>query len=294
MPPEPMDVIHFTDPGCPWAYSAEPMFSTLRYRYGSGLRWRRVMIGLAESSEQYDARGYLPERSAKNRTRFARRFGMPFAFEARGRNMGTGLACRAVRAAELQGDAFAEATLRALRFGFFASNRLMDTDEAIRDSVRIVDGLDVDQLISDLHSDAVAEAYEADRAEARDATATGLPAIAQDKTANTDGAVRFTAPSLVFRRGDATLIAGGWQSLEAYDVCVVNLAPDLPRRETPEPAIVLPEFPHGLTTEEVAVACTDPLAEVDREGSLRALIQLAFEGRATRTPLGNDALWKPV
>ncbi|MEA2377045.1 MAG: hypothetical protein QOD13_952, partial [Thermoleophilaceae bacterium] len=29
-----IDVTHFTDPGCPWAYSAWPAHTTLRWRYG--------------------------------------------------------------------------------------------------------------------------------------------------------------------------------------------------------------------------------------------------------------------
>jgi predicted DsbA family dithiol-disulfide isomerase len=289
-----VDVIHFTDPGCPWAYSAEPDLNALRYRYGSGLRWRRVMIGLAESHEGYDARGYRPEKSASSRTSFARRFGMPFRFEARPRNMGTGLPCRAVKAAELQDDDLAEALLRALRFGYFATPLLMDTDEAIRTQAATVAGLDVERLMADMTSDAVEEAYQADRAETRNAGVTGRPMILQDKHADTDGADRYTAPSVVFERDGQRLVAGGWQSFAVYDVMVANLAPELERRETPEPGDLLPHFPHGLTTQEVAVTCTENLKEVDREGTLRKLVVLAFEGKARRLDVGDDALWLPV
>jgi predicted DsbA family dithiol-disulfide isomerase len=252
------------------------------------------MIGLAESGEQYDARGYKPEKSAMGRTRFARRFGMPFRFEARSRNMGTGLACRAVKAAELQDDDLAEALLRALRFGYFATPLEMDTEDAIRTQAGTVAGLDVDRLLTDIRSDAVEQAYQADRAETRTADVTGRPMLVQDKHADTDGAARFTAPSVVFERDGQRLVAGGWQSFDVYDVMVANLAPDAERRETPEPAELLPHFPHGLTTQEVAVACTANLAEVDREGTLRQLVLLAFDGKARRADVGDDALWMPV
>ena len=33
-------VTHFTDPGCPWAYSARPAHAVLRWRYGDALQWR--------------------------------------------------------------------------------------------------------------------------------------------------------------------------------------------------------------------------------------------------------------
>ena len=32
----PVEALHFTDPSCPWAYSAEPFMRALEYRYGDG------------------------------------------------------------------------------------------------------------------------------------------------------------------------------------------------------------------------------------------------------------------
>src|SRR6476469_1964102 len=73
-----VDVLHMTDPGCPWAWSASPALAELRWRFGDGLRWRNVMIGLTESAEQYEQRGYTPVQSALGHRRF-RVYGMPFA-----------------------------------------------------------------------------------------------------------------------------------------------------------------------------------------------------------------------
>lgn len=55
-----IEVQHFSHPGCPWAYSASPDLAVLRWRYGAQLRWRLVLIGLAERAERYEARGYHP------------------------------------------------------------------------------------------------------------------------------------------------------------------------------------------------------------------------------------------
>ena len=70
-------VTHFTDPGCPWAYSAWPAHATLQWRYGEQLRWTLVMIGLTEEAAQYAARGYTPTRSAVGYHRFRRFEGGP-------------------------------------------------------------------------------------------------------------------------------------------------------------------------------------------------------------------------
>ena len=137
----------------------------------------------------------------------------------------------------------------------------------------------------------VEAAYQQDRAEARAALE---PAILQGKTARTDGPERFTAPSLVFRRGDRVLVAGGWQPLEAYDVCVANLLGDVSRRPTPTPEELLPAYPRGLTTQEVARACTDGNDDVDRVAAENALLELAARGQAIRAALGDDALWRPA
>ena len=45
-----VEVVHYTDPSCPWAYSAEPFMRALEWRYGDGLAWRLVMIGLREDT----------------------------------------------------------------------------------------------------------------------------------------------------------------------------------------------------------------------------------------------------
>ena len=79
-----ISVTHYTDPGCPWAYSATPALTVLRWRYGDQLEWRLVTIGLAEDAGRYVERGYTPARMAAGNMRF-RRYGMPFLSEPRAR-----------------------------------------------------------------------------------------------------------------------------------------------------------------------------------------------------------------
>ena len=139
----------------------------------------------------------------------------------------------------------------------------------------------------------VVEAYERDRAEAR--TAAGSPTEFQGKSAATDGPVRYTAPSVIFERGETRLEAGGFQPVEAYDVLVANLDPTLRREpppETPEP--LLERFPLGLTTQEVAACLAAGNDPPDRPEAESALLELVADGHARRTPLGDDALWSPL
>jgi hypothetical protein len=140
----------------------------------------------------------------------------------------------------------------------------------------------------------VVATYEADRARAR--AAAGSPTEFQGRAANTDGAVRYTAPSLIFEQPDGQrLEAGGFQPIEAYDVVVANLDPTLERRPpADDPVEVLNAFPFALTTVEVAAVMTEHLGVPNLAAVEAALITATGEERATRRPVGDGSLWAPV
>jgi 2-hydroxychromene-2-carboxylate isomerase len=283
----------FTDPGCPWAYSANPALAALRWRYRDALDWRLVTIGLTETADQYVRRGYTPARSSRGYLAFARRFGMPFASEPRARMIATQRGCRAIVATRLQRPERELAVYRALQFAWFTTTLLLDEDEAIGRALSAVDDLDAAAIVAALDDPDVTAAYEADRAEAR--TAAGSPTEFQGKAAATDGPVRYTAPSLVLESGDRRLEAGGFQPVEAYDVLVANLDPTIDRRDAPDdPLEAIEAFPDGLVTAEVAAIMTRGNDAPDPEAAEQALIEHVAAGAVVRTGLGNGALWRPA
>ena len=288
-----ISVTHFTDPGCPWAYSASPALAVMYWRYGDQLEWRLATIGLTEHADQYVSRGYTPQRASTGYLTFRRRWGMPFATQPRERVVGTGRACRAIVATRLRAPDREYAAFRALQFGWFTTPLLLDDERDIAQALERVPGLDVDTIVGALDDDDVTEAYEADRAAAR--TAAGGPTEFQGKAAQTDGPVRFTAPSLIFESGDVRLEAGGFQPVEAYDVIVANLDPTLERRGAPDDVVdALAAFPDGLVTAEVAAILTRGNDAPDAEAAEAALIAAVADGRAVRTGLGDSALWQPA
>jgi hypothetical protein len=249
-----------------------------------------VVIGLAEDGSRYEQRGYTPVKSARGYRSF-RRFGMPFSTEPRRRIPGTSRACRAIVATRLQQPELEYAVFRALQLGWFTTPLVLDEDADIAKALERVPGLDVAAIVGAIDDPAVKDAYDADRAEAR--TAEGGPTEFQGKAANSDGKVRFTAPSVVFESGDGRrLEAGGFQPVEAYDVVIANLDPALPRRDAPaDPLEALAELPYGLSTQEVAAILTRGNDAPDRAAAEDALIELAGSGAVTRMQAGDDALW---
>ncbi|MEA2481331.1 MAG: hypothetical protein QOJ07_3253 [Thermoleophilaceae bacterium] len=283
----------YSDPACPWGYSANPALAVLRWRYPDALDWRFVAIGLTESHKQYADRGYTPVKMARGYRGF-RRFGMPFSTEPKERVAGTSRACRAIVAVRLAHPGREWAAYRALQFAWFTTADVLDEDAAIERALSTVAGIDARAAVAAIDSEEVLAAYEADRAEAR--SAAGSPTEFQGKSANSDGDVRYTAPSVVFEAPDGRrLEAGGWQPVEAYDVLVANLDPTIERRLPPEDlAALLAEFPDGLTTQEVAAILTAGNDAPDPAGAEDALIEVAAAGTAVRRQLGDDALWLPA
>jgi protein-disulfide isomerase-like protein with CxxC motif len=280
----------YSDPACPWAYSESPALRVIEWRYGDQLDWKLVLIGLTEEASQYAARGYTPLRGALGQLSF-RRYGMPFAPAPKSRLSATARACRAVVAARLASPGSEWAAFRALQLANFTTGLVLEDDEGLRAVLAGVPGIDADAIIDALDSDAVTVAYEADKADSR--TAAGSPTELQGKAGNTDGVVRYTAPSVIFQSNGTRLEAGGFQLVEAYDVLIANLDPGLTRQPPPDtPAPLLNHFTGGLTTQEVAALLTASNDAPDRKAAETALLELVAEGSATRAQLGDDALWR--
>jgi protein-disulfide isomerase-like protein with CxxC motif len=287
-----VSITYFSDPGCPWAYSASPALAVLRWRYGAQLHWRMVTIGLSEDPQRYLELGYTPTRMTLGNLGF-RRYGMPFGAEPRARVAATGRACRAIVATRLLDPGRENDVLRALQFGWFTTTLMLDEDADIATALERVRGLDVEAIVAAIDDERMIAEYEADKALAR--TAAGGPTDFQGKARQTDGPIRFSAPSLVFESDGRRLEAGGFQSIDAYDVLIANLDPTLAREAPPEsPLEALEIFPGGLVSQEVAAIMAQNNQLPDRAAAERALVELVGSGAARRTPLGDDALWQPV
>ena len=265
----------------------------MRWRFGDQIEWRLVLIGLSESAEAYEARGYTPDRLLRTQHLFSERFGMPYSFERKPRMAGTARACRAIVAARELDPALGEAALRSLQLMHFTTPRLLDDDDDLRAALGTVPGLDADALVGRIDDPDVVAAYQADRAFAR--SAEGSPTHAQNRFSTSDGPVRYTAPSVIFEdESGARFEVGGFQPFEAYDTALANLAVGLDRR--PAPADVhdpLLEFPDGLTTAELAsVMRPSDRVDADLDATAARLAELAESGAVSREALGNDAVWR--
>ncbi|HXF31246.1 MAG TPA: DsbA family protein [Solirubrobacterales bacterium] len=285
---------HFTDPGCPWAYSSRPAIARLRWRFGDQLDWRLVLIGLTENTARYEELGYTPARMASGWRKFQERFGMPFGRGMKPRMGATTRACRAIVAAREESPELGYAALRALQLMQFTTTDLLDDDEALRRALEDVDGLDAATVVGRIEDPEIVAAYEADKARAR--SAEGRPTHVQNRHSDAGGPVRYTAPSVVFEADERWLEVGGFQPFESYDTALANLDPSLERRPAPERAAeAVLAYPVGLTTAEVAsIMRGSDLRDADLPSAERELLGAVADGELTVTPAGSDALWRPA
>src|SRR3954451_15300364 len=154
----PLDVELFTDPACPFAFSAEPVRVRLRWHYGEGLRWMTRMIVLTREPGE-------AEKLAEGAPTLQRRFGMPIDPAPYPRPASSEPACRAVVAARLHAPGRADALLRRLRVRVMQQG-LLD-DPALIAAAAADAELDPAELAAWCETDEVAAALEADAAAAR-------------------------------------------------------------------------------------------------------------------------------
>src|SRR3954452_15701328 len=142
-------ITNFTDPACPFAYSAEPHLFKLRWTYGDQLDWVTRMVGLSERPEDYVAKGFTPEKQAESLAKLAKEHGMPIDASEQSRMMATIKACRAYVAARMHVPEHADALLRRLRIHRF-SGELIDEPRVIAAAAAEA-GIDDDALARWVH-----------------------------------------------------------------------------------------------------------------------------------------------
>ena len=272
-------ITEYTDPGCPWAYSAEPFRLRLMWLYGDAIQWRRRMVVLAEDPQYVDT-GFTPEAQSKGFYKIARDHGMPIDTSLRPRMGATAPACRAVVAARLHAPHAEVALLRAFRHRAMRGE-LLDEASSVEGAAADagLDPADVDRWGA---QDDVESAMREDMAAAREPSPAAL--ALPERLAEWSGGWRYTCPSYVIRRGsdEAELSVPGFQPFAAYAVALANLLPDADRRAAPESVLEVLEWAgEPLATREVAV-----IMDIDHTAAREALGRVADEEH-----IGADGLW---
>ena len=251
-----VEITHFTDPACPFAFSAEPIRQRLRWHYGTQLAWRTVMIQLT-AGDRHEA-----NRLAGGAPMLQRKYGMPIDPAPRARPASSEPACRAVVAARLFAPGREDVLLRRLRVLGMAGG-LLDDPQLIARAV-VEAGLDQDAVAGWLLDPRVSDALTADVVSARTPS---VAALALDhKLGGARPARRYTAPSYEFARGPASFSLPGFSPVEASEAAIANLAPAMDRSGLPARVREVLEWAdEPLATAEIALIMQTEAAAVSSE-----------------------------
>ena len=273
-------ITEFTDPACPWAYSAEPFRHRIDWLYGDALEWEPRMVVLADTPAEQEEKGLTPEKLHENYVRIAGEHRMPIDTRMRPYVAGSRDACKAVVAARVHSDPLtSRRILRSLRIRNFAGE-MLDEGTTIRGAAADAGvGEEIEAWLSD---PAVEAELERDIDDAR----RPMPAarVLDHKLANFSGGRRYTCPSYEITRisDGVTISVPGFQPFAVYDAILANLIPGYERRDPAGSAAeVLDWRSTPLSTQEVAVLC-DVAFDAAREELGRV---------ATQDYVGADGFW---
>lgn len=268
-----VEVTEFTDPYCTWCWGAEPVVRRLRETYRDQLAVSYVMGGLAEDYEQFtDPAGSAATDGevAPHWQAAAQQHGMPVDVSLWHDDPpgSTYPACVAYEAATFQDEGLADRFLRRMREAGAAEAANLEREAVLGELARDV-GLDVQQFLAEFDSHAAWQAFEDDRATAREHGATSFPTF------------------LVEFDGGRELLRG-YKPFPAFEKLFAEADLALTTHDSrPIPALL---GTYGrMATEEVA-----EIRELSRETARSELIDLTQRGVVEAVEAGSDYFWEPA
>ncbi|WP_349774410.1 ClpXP adapter SpxH family protein [Mesobacillus maritimus] len=245
---KPLEIYTFVDPLCPECWALEPIVKKLLAEYGHYFLLRHILSGKLTTlnlgrKKQYENIADLWEKTASRTGMscdgnlwFENPVSSPF------------LASVAIKAAELQGRKKGLQFLRKLQEYLFLEKQNISSMEVLKECAKSV-GLDVDEFLTDLHSESAAKAFQCD-----------LTITAEMEVQE--------IPTLVFFNSNVEEEGLKVTGLYPYEVYVQILEEMLPTKPEPSSPPPLEEFLRHyktVATKEVAVVYNMTVQKAEKE-----------------------------
>jgi predicted DsbA family dithiol-disulfide isomerase len=270
----------YTDPGCPFGFSAQQQETQLLWHYGGTLDVTRRMIVLREEPASWAESRLSREMVATAAKRLRARYGMPMLTDPPDRLYSTLEASCAYVGARMHDPERAEFLLRALRRRALSEGEPLDSSDTIHRAARVagIANETVDRWLEDAE---VQAALREDMAAARAPLPEAL--ALSHRLSNSDSGLRYSTASAVFEHDQRRIVTPGLQPFAVYEVAIANVAPEVERRPPPQ------------TVEEILAWASYPLAtaevaELRGTGLEEASAELRQAG-AHLSPAAADGYW---
>ncbi|SFA78474.1 MULTISPECIES: ClpXP adapter SpxH family protein [unclassified Bacillus (in: firmicutes)] len=267
---KPIEIYMFVDPLCPECWAIEPIMKKLQIEYGRYFSIKHVLSGRLATLNMGKKKNY--ENIADMWEKTASRSGMSCDGSLWFENPVSSpyIASIAIKAAELQGRRAGIRFLRKLQEVLFLDKQNVSNFEVLKDCARQV-GLDVEEFITDIHSESSAKAFQCDLKITSEMDVQEIP-------------------TLVFFNDDAEeegIKITGYYPYEVYVQILEEMLQERPTQSEPPPLEAFLKFFSLVASKEIAVVYDMTVAEVERE-----MKKLLLKQVVTQVPAKYGTFWK--
>lgn len=254
---KPLEIYMFIDPLCPECWALEPILKKLQIEYGRYFSIKHVLSGrLAmlnlSKKQQYENIADLWEKTA---TRTGMSCDGALWFE--NPISSPHIVSVAIKAAELQGRRAGIRFLRKLQEGLFLEKQNISELDVLKEYAEET-GLDVDEFISDIHSESAAKAFQCDLKITSEMEVQEIPTLVFFNQNIEEEGIKIT----------------GVYPYEVYEQILSEMLPFTPERSNPPTIEAFLDYFKLVASKEIAVVYNMSVAEVEREMKKLQLKQL--------------------
>jgi predicted DsbA family dithiol-disulfide isomerase len=268
---KPIEIYFFIDPVCPECWTIEPILKKLQIEYGRYFSIKHVLSGKITDLNLWKIKtcadkGKLFEKPVK-RTRSCYEDKISFNLIS-----SPFIVSIAIKAAELQGRKGGIRFLRKFQEILFLQQQNVTHFDVLIECARKA-GLDVDEFISDIHSESAAKAFQCD-----------LKITAEMDVQET--------PTLVFfneNTEDEGIKITGVYPYEVYVQILIEMLAVKPLQAAPPPLEVFMRFFRLVASHEIATVYNMPISQVDRE-----MKKLLLKQKVEQMPAKYGKLWRYI
>lgn len=269
---KPIEIYIFIDPLCPECWALEPIMKKLMIEYGRYFSIRHVLSGRLASLNISKKRNY--ESIADFWEKTATKSGMSCDGSLWFENPVSSpfIASIAIKAAELQGRRIGIKFLRKIQEVLFLDKQNISDFEVLKNVGESV-GLDVEEFITDIHSEPAAKAFQCDLKITAEMEVDQIPTLVFFNENAEDEGIKIT----------------GFYPYEVYVQIIEEILQEKPIKASPPPLESFLKYFKLVATKEIAVVYDMTNSQVERE-----MKKLLLKQKVEQIPVKYGVFWKYI
>lgn len=272
MDKKPLEIYMFVDPLCPECWALEPITKKLQIEYGKYFSIRHVLSGKLATLNMCRKKRY--ETIAELWEKTASRTGMSCDGSLWFENPVSSpyLASIAIKSAELQGKKKGIRFLRKLQEVLFLEKQNISNFDVLKSCARNV-GLDVEEFVTDIHSETAARAFQGDLKITNEMDVEEIPTLVFFNENVEDEGIKIT----------------GYYPYEVYVQILEEMLPEKPEPAKPPSIENFIKHYKMVATKEVAVVYDMTSAQAEKE-----MKKLLLKQKVEQVPAKYGMFWRSI